>query len=463
MTHVIKSGHFPTPLPEGLTMRRTVIKMRAAAVLLGAGLIMSLTWLPTASATTQMTATVGVNIRAGAGTQTSVLGGLYRGQTVTVISSSQGWTKIKFAGSTAYVASRYLSKGADLPAPKKIGAGTVKVTTTALNLRTGPGLSYQVIKVLKDGARVTMTGKTARGWAQLVSGKSTGWSSMQYLASSSSGKPKIIGKRVATADLDIRTTSGASAKTVAEVKKGTALSVTGATQNGRAQIIYRGAVRWVTAKYLTNLTSNQPALPKLPKITGSRYATATLNIRSTYADKYKLITEVPRGTKLSITGVVKNGKMQIVFEKAVRWVTAKYLSKSAAELNATELAGGRERASSRMRSRSIAQRGRSSRRSRPYYTLRAGVFTDHSTGRALDLMIPNYKSASGKALGYKVAAWAKANAKPLGINYVIWNQHIWNITRDSEGWRYMADRGGDSANHKNHVHITVFAAGFDPR
>ena len=220
-------------------MRRTVIKMRAAAVLLGAGLIMSLTWLPTASATTQMTATVGVNIRAGAGTQTSVLGGLYRGQTVTVISSSQGWTKIKFAGSTAYVASRYLSKGADLPAPKKIGAGTVKVTTTALNLRTGPGLSYQVIKVLKDGARVTMTGKTARGWAQLVSGKSTGWSSMQYLASSSSGKPKIIGKRVATADLDIRTTSGADAKTVAEVKKGTALSVTGATQNGRAQIIYR--------------------------------------------------------------------------------------------------------------------------------------------------------------------------------------------------------------------------------
>jgi hypothetical protein len=27
----------------------------------------------------------------------------------------------------------------------------------------------------------------------------------------------------------------------------------------------------------------------------------------------------------------------------------------------------------------------------------------------------------------------------------------------------MADRGGDSANHKNHVHITVFAEGFDPR
>ena len=443
-------------------MRRTLIKLRAAAALVALGVILSLMWPQAAGATTQMTATVGVNIRSGASTQSSILGGLYRGQTVTAISSAAGWTKITFRGSTAYVASKYLSKGKDLPVPKKIGAGTVKITTTALNLRTGPGLSYRVIKVLKGGTKVTLTGKTARGWAQLINGKSTGWSSMQYLANSTTGRPAIIGKRVATADLDIRTTSGANAKTIAEVKKGTALSVTGAIQNGRAQIIYKGAIRWVTAKYLTNLKSNLPAPPKLPKITGTRYATATLNIRSTYADKYKLITEVPRGTKLNITGVVKNGRMQIIFEKAVRWVTAKYLSKSVPSSVPPSW-----RAVERGLKPNAVKVHRAARAKFPqittYYTLRAGVFTDHSTGRALDLMIPNYRSASGKALGYKVAAWAKANAKPLGINYVIWNQHIWNIQRDSEGWRYMADRGGDSANHKNHVHITVFAAGFDPR
>lgn len=174
---------------------------------------------------------------------------------------------------------------------------------------------------------------------------------------------------MATADLNIRTTSGADAKTAAEVKKGTALSVTGAIQNGRAQIIYKGAIRWVTAKYLTNLRSNLPAPPKLPKITGTRYATATLNIRSSYADKYKLIAEVPRGTKLRITGVVKNGRMQIVFEKAVRWVTAKYLSKSAPSSIPPSWRAV-ERASSPMPSRCIAPQGRSSRRSPP--TTRCG-------------------------------------------------------------------------------------------
>jgi uncharacterized protein YgiM (DUF1202 family) len=443
-------------------MRRAVIKARAGAALIGAGLILSLLWAQEAGATTQMTATVGVNIRSGAGTDAGILGGLYRGQTVTTISSSGGWTKIKYADSTAYVASKYLTKGTDLPAPKKIGAGTVKITTTALNLRAGPGLSYRVIKVLKDGARVTMTGKTARGWAQLISGRSTGWSSMQYLAGSTTGRPVIIGKRIATADLDIRTTSGAGSKTVAEAKKGTALSVTGAIQNGRAQIIYHGTVRWVTAKYLTNLSSNLPSAPKLPKITGTRYATATLNIRSTYADKYRLIAEVPRGTKLSITGVVKKGRRQIIFQKAVRWVTAKYLSKSAPRSTPPSW-----RAVERRLKPNAIKVHRAARAKFPqittYYTLRAGVFTDHSTGRALDLMIPNYRSASGKALGYKVAAWAKANARDLGINYVIWNQHIWNVQRNGEGWRYMADRGDDSSNHKNHVHITVLVDGLDPR
>jgi uncharacterized protein YgiM (DUF1202 family) len=444
------------------TMRRTVIKVRAAAALLSVGVALSLMWPQTASATTQMTATVGVNIRSGPSTQTDILGGLFRGQTVTAISSSQGWTKIKYDGLTAYVATRYLTKGRHLPPPLMIGPGSVKVTTTALNLRTGPGLSYRVIKVLKGGARVTMTGKTARGWAELVNGRSTGWSSMQYLVSSMYGVPAVIGKRVATADLDIRTRSGADSRTIAEVKKGTALSVTGAIQNGRAQIIYKGLIRWVTAKYLTKLASTLPSPPKLPKITGTRYATTALNIRSTYTDKYRLITVVPRGTELKITGLVKNGRMQIIFDKAVRWVTAKYLSKSVP----SQIPSSWRAVETGLRPNAIkvhrAMRARFPEIS-VYSGVRPSVIPDHEQGRALDAMIPDYRSASGKALGYEVAAWAKANARSLGINYVIWNQHIWNITRDSEGWRYMADRGSDSANHKNHVHITVFAAGLDPR
>ena len=46
--------------------------------------------------------------------------------------------------------------------------------------------------------------------------------------------------------------------------------------------------------------------------------------------------------------------------------------------------------------------------------VRRDALPDHPSGRALDLMIPNYKSASGKALGNEVSRWAQANAESLG-------------------------------------------------
>jgi hypothetical protein len=30
------------------------------------------------------------------------------------------------------------------------------------------------------------------------------------------------------------------------------------------------------------------------------------------------------------------------------------------------------------------------------------------------------------------------------------------VERSSEGWRYMSDRGSTTANHYDHVHVSVF-------
>ena len=69
-------------------------------------------------------------------------------------------------------------------------------------------------------------------------------------------------------------------------------------------------------------------------------------------------------------------------------------------------------------------------------------------------MIPNYRS--NQALGKQIAEFFKANHKEFRVHYIIWNQQIWNISRDREGWRNMASRGSDTANHKDHVHITCY-------
>ncbi len=454
---------------------RQVLGVAVAAVTT-AGIVTGIGGIGLAAADSA-TAITAVNIRSGPGTGYRIVGGLYRGQSLTRLASAQnGWVKVRFNGSSAYVASRYLSMSKnDLPAaPPTIQTTGTKTATTLLNVRASASLSAAVIGYVSSGQKVGLTGRSSGGYAEIVYGGERAWVSAKYLTGTASGLPRVTGTRVATTTLMIRSSSGSDFTDLGEVAKGTKLSVTGAVQNGRAQIVYAGAVRWVTAQYLANSAVTQPSTGSLPKVTGSRYATTLLNIRSSAAASYTLIGTAARGTKLSITGVQSNGRAQIVYNGAVRWVTAQYLS-TAKPTGSTGSTGSTGTGSTSTGSTSTAsytvEKGlkpnaikvhRAALTAFPaiktYYGVRPDSIPDHPSGHALDLMLPysNYTSAAAHAYGLQVANWARANAKALGIQYVIYDQHIWNIQRDAEGWRYMADRGSDSANHKNHVHITVY-------
>jgi hypothetical protein len=76
---------------------------------------------------------------------------------------------------------------------------------------------------------------------------------------------------------------------------------------------------------------------------------------------------------------------------------------------------------------------------------RAGA-GEHSTGQAVDLMI------SSKAQGDAIAAWVQAHVGEFNVKYVIWRQRYWE---PGAAWDPMADRGSPTANHMDHVHVTV--------
>jgi hypothetical protein len=84
---------------------------------------------------------------------------------------------------------------------------------------------------------------------------------------------------------------------------------------------------------------------------------------------------------------------------------------------------------------------------------------DHPSGRAVDIMIPNYQTAEGTAFGWQVAHWLQDNQKALGVQYVIFDAKIWNIARNREGWRPYSpgytSTVNDSSLHRNHIHVTV--------
>jgi hypothetical protein len=72
--------------------------------------------------------------------------------------------------------------------------------------------------------------------------------------------------------------------------------------------------------------------------------------------------------------------------------------------------------------------------------------SDHPAGRALDLMVD-------RATGEKLAEYAVSNRNRLGVEYVIYRQRI----DAGDGWERMPDRGGATANHMDHVHISFEA------
>jgi hypothetical protein len=83
---------------------------------------------------------------------------------------------------------------------------------------------------------------------------------------------------------------------------------------------------------------------------------------------------------------------------------------------------------------------------------------EHPRGRACDFMVSPYgtmPSPAQRELGDNIAAWAQENADKLGIYYIIFRQHIWNPARASEGWRLQENRGDNTQNHFDHVHISV--------
>ncbi|MGL5860943.1 MAG: hypothetical protein ACRCY9_06795 [Phycicoccus sp.] len=71
---------------------------------------------------------------------------------------------------------------------------------------------------------------------------------------------------------------------------------------------------------------------------------------------------------------------------------------------------------------------------------------EHSTGEAIDIM------TSDRALGDAISDFVIANAGKFDVEYLIWRQRYRPIPG---GWETMEDRGGATANHYDHVHVTV--------
>lgn len=397
---------------KGLRVTASAVGIAVLAQGLG-GLILG----PLADATNgEVSARVRVHVRTQPTTSSKSLTVLSVGQTLSAHGSKDGWTEVTYNGRTAYVASAYLVGGsAQAGAPTSAQSngtttaskGTVYSTVT-LNLRSGPSTKDSIGALVQRGTRMELTGTVSGDWAQLTFNGKTYWAAARYL-------------------------SGTAASAYSSLPMAT----------GKAQAA--------------------PTAPAVPKTT-LRYATTVLNIwAASTGTRYN--GEIPRGGELQVTGIVQNGRAQIVRNGEIRWVTARYVSSTppassgggASAGNSGNInkgySSGLEKTNANVQAIAWDVWGRFPQ-IKTQYGWRRDVTPDHPAGRAVDVMIPSYKS--NQALGWEIANYYRANAAKFNINYIIFGQKIWSVQRNKEGWRSMASRGNDTANHYDHVHINTY-------
>ena len=183
------------------------------------------------------------------------------------------------------------------------------------------------------------------------------------------------------------------------------------------------------------------------------WTTTALNIWTESDRRATKVGVLDSGKKVLVTGRHRDGRDEIVLDGQARWVTSGYLSadKPVAAAGGLSMAPCPDGSVENGLTSGAVHVYRSVCHAFPQITSYGGwdAHGEHSSGKALDIM------TSDKALGDQIAAFLQSHAAELNLYDVIWWDRIWTPVRASEGWRYYGDHGSATANHMDHVHVSV--------
>lgn len=196
-----------------------------------------------------------------------------------------------------------------------------------------------------------------------------------------------------------------------------------------------------------------------PAVVAQRWATQAVNVRSGPSPDTERIGYLAALVEVGVTGETSGDWVQVVVDEQAGWVNGAYLSDTEPtpqEAAATATSDApctidsdiepNLSANARAVYRAVCAAYGGSVSGFGGY--RPGDDGDHGSGRAVDVMV------SGE-VGWEIARYLQPRAGELGITYIIYEQRIWEAGNPAGAWEWMADRGSVTANHYDHVHISV--------
>lgn len=408
-------------------------------------------WVPTANLTaktfTPTPATVrwvvkSTTLRTGAAGTTAKKAIVPAREKVTLYGTSNGWGRVKTSQGVGWISARDLSTKKPVSEVLKGNRWTISSTV----VRSSTSQSAKSLGSVRPGTKVGFYRSTG-SWTKIKAGQVIGWVPSSTVISNTYAPLNNV-KRWVTTNVNLREGGSTSYRSLGVIAKNQQVTAHG-TANGWTRVTTTQGVGWISSTFVTSSRPKAPT-PDTNKNVNYRWTTANVNLRAGAGVNHRSLGVVPTGEKVTFLKM-SNGWSQVKSSKGTGWVSAKYLV-AQAPVGLQPDARRVLKAIDRRFGDTVSN----------IHTIRSGS-VGHSAGKAVDLMIRDYKNRTRIAQGDRIAQFLLDNREQLGVYYLIWQDKIW---LPGSGWNEYSASGkygtqftnnwNDTTKHMDHIHVEVY-------
>jgi uncharacterized protein YkwD/uncharacterized protein YraI len=221
-----------------------------------------------------------------------------------------------------------------------------------VNLRTGPGPEYDVVTTLPADTAMTVTGEEVNAFIPVkVDGMfgwvATNWVERGAITLEQTASPSEAGTATALQAVELRDAPTDGAAAMGTIPSVAVVTLTGEAQDGFLRVVYDGQEGWADAAYLEvadslsgapveqaqtaeapTQTENTAAAPNPNSPVGAEaVATNNVNLRAQPSATAPILSVVPAGSAVMLTGSQANGYLNVRIAGQAGWIDSRYLQR----------------------------------------------------------------------------------------------------------------------------------------
>ena len=228
------------------------------------------------------------------------------------------------------------------------------ISASDVNLRTGPGAEYDVVATLPPDTAMTVTGSEVNAFIPVkVDGKfgwvATDWVERGAVTLEQTASPSQLGTATAIQTVELRDAPLDAATTMGTIPSVAVVTLTGEAQDGFLRVVYDGQEGWADAAYLEVADTSSGTAPQQVQaqaaeapaqaetaalapapnpdspVGAEAIATNNVNLRAQPDATAPILSVVPAGSPVTLTGSQANGYLNVRIAGQAGWIDSRYL------------------------------------------------------------------------------------------------------------------------------------------